>query len=90
MAREYERKTNRPYEKLTTKEKLKKRIGKSFKIIDQCLKNGKGIKPLQLAVAKWVIESDLVKAEKQRQSEIIPPYEEKLLKEFKEGNDGNK
>ena len=83
----YIRTTDRPYNKsnLTTKEKLGKRVGKAFKVIDRCLLDGKGIKAIQLTAAKWIIESDLGRVEKVKASEVLPEYEKKILAEHKEG-----
>ena len=73
--------------KLSTKEKLAKRVPIAFQVIDKCLLDGKGVKALQLAAAKWIIESDLGRVEKVKNSEILPEYEKKILKEHnnKEG-----
>lgn len=89
----YVRKTNRPYVKrttpITTKERLGKRVGKAFQVIDKCLLNGKGIKGIQLSAAKWIIESDIGRVEKIKQSEIVPEYEKEVLKKFKGENESH-
>ncbi len=69
--------------KLSTREQLIKRVPKSFKVIDKCLLDGRGIKAIQLTAAKWIIESDLSKVDKVKNSEILPDYEKKILAEHK-------
>ena len=67
--------------KLSTREQLVKRVGKAFKVIDKCLLDGRGIKAIQLTAAKWIIESDLSKVDKVKNSDIVPEYEKKIIAE---------